>query len=1074
VLFIFLRKIIMQALQPYSKNIPHPNGTRPFYIFDIKTQLDELKKDAKLTAIDLSWHRQHDAKFQPKEDKTLTGHTGSVCALAVLPDGRIVSGSSDNTIKVWNRNLNTVDAELKGHTNTVFALAVLPDGRIVSGSSDNTIKVWNRNLNTVDAELKGHTNTVFALAVLPDGRIVSGSMDHTIKVWNRNLKTVDAELTEHTSSVCALAVLPDGRIVSGSSDRTIKVWNRNLKTMDTELKGHTNAVYALEVLPNGRIVSGSMDHTIKVWNRDLNTVDAELKGHNDYVRALTILSDRHLLSGSGGSIIFGSLNNNIKLWDIAMKTCLANLNGHNEYIMAFKLLPDGRLVSAAGDKTIKVWDVGLRALRLQELQPLFTALADYPNAKQLNLQHSALTDQNVPALIVLLQKSHLTYLDIRQTQITETGAQQLLEACQQLDRAITIRVDHHHENMWSFLSMSEKNTKKEMQTKLDVQAKRLSDADKQIQMLQAQSAQQQRTLSQLAAYPENLHRLVQLGDVATLKGLLLENAPAAVAKDSKSDSKADSKYAPVSAAPKESVPLEKQEKVMKDNKPLKNSNGSAALDQKYAIPTSIATASPTVIPRDLHGMSFIPLADAFRDQRTALEKQGALFTIQALEEAAQHYLKQPSTPEIQRYLKQLHSDIDLLLQTWQRDQLTNKEARDTLDNRAVQQLMSEQKSLSAALQKPVTDYIQAQKQKRFDDWQARRCDEKLHPDLEPYLSRELYKAWNGQPDEKHPLHADIKRHQHALLHEAFRQKTLAAPTMAKYCDRMRNEFSNTVTMNPTTDPNFPNTIIPILKSALDREIEQCYDKEGIKSPTDRGQKFNSIKEKAVNNVMAYWQAGTLDKAVAEALYKLSAHRIDVGALVTENERKPIFLNAIVGVLADYRLNNPLLKTEQTKALAQAVKPIFLNPDIDEQQWREGFIYLLTEWKAGRLSQENETALTTLLTREWKALQQKMQQQFDPMLRLAALEAMVQRLMQSPAVDEKHPQQEFRERVPAEAWQPPAVAAAASCAPMSQLLSGIGIHAPLPIIPSQPLEGTPASHPSEEGQPQPGAPTQVRH
>ncbi len=32
--------------------------------------------------------------------------------------------------------------ELKGHTDRVRSLAVLPDGRIVSGASDKTLRVW--------------------------------------------------------------------------------------------------------------------------------------------------------------------------------------------------------------------------------------------------------------------------------------------------------------------------------------------------------------------------------------------------------------------------------------------------------------------------------------------------------------------------------------------------------------------------------------------------------------------------------------------------------------------------------------------------------------------------------------------------------------------------------------------------------------------------------------------------------------------------------------------------------------------------------------------------------------------
>src|SRR5271163_3379531 len=75
---------------------------------------------------------------------TLTGHTGQVKCLLTLPNGDLVSGSSDNSIKIWkDRNLiNT----LNGHIYTVSCLAVLLNGDLVSGSYDNTIKIWRNNL----------------------------------------------------------------------------------------------------------------------------------------------------------------------------------------------------------------------------------------------------------------------------------------------------------------------------------------------------------------------------------------------------------------------------------------------------------------------------------------------------------------------------------------------------------------------------------------------------------------------------------------------------------------------------------------------------------------------------------------------------------------------------------------------------------------------------------------------------------------------------------------------------------------------------------------------------------------
>ena len=56
----------------------------------------------------------------------------------MTPDGKhFVSGSNDNTIKVWNLDTGKEERTLEGHSNLVNAVAVTPDGKhVVSGSSD--------------------------------------------------------------------------------------------------------------------------------------------------------------------------------------------------------------------------------------------------------------------------------------------------------------------------------------------------------------------------------------------------------------------------------------------------------------------------------------------------------------------------------------------------------------------------------------------------------------------------------------------------------------------------------------------------------------------------------------------------------------------------------------------------------------------------------------------------------------------------------------------------------------------------------------------------------------------------
>ena len=73
------------------------------------------------------------------------GHTGTVKAVSLTPDGRLaVSGSHDKTLRVWDVETGQCLSILEGHTSGVYAVSLTPDGRrAVSGSGDKTLRVWN-------------------------------------------------------------------------------------------------------------------------------------------------------------------------------------------------------------------------------------------------------------------------------------------------------------------------------------------------------------------------------------------------------------------------------------------------------------------------------------------------------------------------------------------------------------------------------------------------------------------------------------------------------------------------------------------------------------------------------------------------------------------------------------------------------------------------------------------------------------------------------------------------------------------------------------------------------------------
>ena len=91
--------------------------------------------------------------------------------MAAAPDGRIITGSYDNTVKVWRDG--ACERTIQAHTNgRSRAVAVLPGGaRFVSGSDDRTAKLW-----TLDGALERTFEVgcddgvnVLCVAALPDG-----------------------------------------------------------------------------------------------------------------------------------------------------------------------------------------------------------------------------------------------------------------------------------------------------------------------------------------------------------------------------------------------------------------------------------------------------------------------------------------------------------------------------------------------------------------------------------------------------------------------------------------------------------------------------------------------------------------------------------------------------------------------------------------------------------------------------------------------------------------------------------------------------------------------------------------
>jgi WD40 repeat protein len=239
-----------------------------------------------------------------------------ICALLILKDGTLVSGSRRGSLYDWNlargtctnryfyiRGEDFSNLELSRHYVHISSLAVLTDDTLAIGSARGTIKLWDpiKRFRT----LEGHSRNVRALVALPNGILVSGSEDKTIKFWDPSKEVCLRTLNEHSDGVLSLAVSLDGNLVSGSSDQLIKLWNPSTGACVRTLAGHAGAVTSLIVLLDGILVSGSYDKTVRFWDPSTGACFCTSTFSSPVV-SLAVLPD--------GTLVIGFENNMIKFF----------------------------------------------------------------------------------------------------------------------------------------------------------------------------------------------------------------------------------------------------------------------------------------------------------------------------------------------------------------------------------------------------------------------------------------------------------------------------------------------------------------------------------------------------------------------------------------------------------------------------------------------------------------------------------------------------------------------------------------------------------------------------------------
>uniref|UniRef100_A0AAZ1WWC6 Peroxin-7 n=1 Tax=Oreochromis aureus TaxID=47969 RepID=A0AAZ1WWC6_OREAU len=169
----------------------------------------------------------------------------------------LVAGGGDGSLQLWDTANHSAPLRVaKEHTQEVYAVdwsQTRGESLIVSGSWDQTVKVWDPALSPSLTTLRGHEGVIYSTIWSPHipGCFASASGDGTLRIWDVKGAVCRLAIPAHKAEIlsCDWCKYDQNVVATGSVDCTVCVWDlRNIRQPVNQLLGHTYAIRRLKVL----------------------------------------------------------------------------------------------------------------------------------------------------------------------------------------------------------------------------------------------------------------------------------------------------------------------------------------------------------------------------------------------------------------------------------------------------------------------------------------------------------------------------------------------------------------------------------------------------------------------------------------------------------------------------------------------------------------------------------------------------------------------------------------------------------------------------------------------------------
>ncbi|KAF8837904.1 WD40 repeat-like protein [Paxillus ammoniavirescens] len=298
----------------------------------------------------------------PQPHLTISAHESFLCGMVYLPDGRLVTCSDDETVRIWDLENSEQEGMTMGHGGGAASwsrgLAVTRDGKkILSGGPDKILRVWDVETQQLIAEWGGHEFGIPCIVVSPDDQLIA-SGDTGGRIVIREMKEEGQK--EHVietvpGDVNSICFSPDGtKLASAHDDKMIRVFDVEYGDLILgPIQGHTDWVSSVVwSLDGNRLFTASADHSIRLWDSETGeAIGDPWTGHINDVNSIS-------LSPDGTKLASASYDNTGRFWGTESGEPIGEQLQHGKVVCVVTFSPSGEFVACGGGGgKVSIWRV---------------------------------------------------------------------------------------------------------------------------------------------------------------------------------------------------------------------------------------------------------------------------------------------------------------------------------------------------------------------------------------------------------------------------------------------------------------------------------------------------------------------------------------------------------------------------------------------------------------------------------------------------------------------------------------------------------------------------------------------